>query len=110
MAGPAGRFTTDAWVDAGEATTAMTDGDKTRRVATDDDISDLLTLLQWRFGPVSDELAAKVRKLTDVSQIDHLILAAANAPTWDVVASELREPGFRMTGFQFDPHPEGACP
>ena len=70
---------------------------------TDDDRSDLLVLLKMRFGEVPDDMAAAIFSIDDFSQIDHLILVAANAAQWDEFVSEIRRPGFRILGQGFDP-------
>lgn len=54
-----------------------------------EDVDDLLEVLARRFGPPSRDLVAAVRALTDVQQIDRLILVAANAPDLDVFRQEM---------------------
>jgi hypothetical protein len=75
---------------------------------TEKDREDLLTLLNMRFGSISDEVLQRIRDIEDVSQIDHLILVAANAVTWTDFIQEAREPGFRIVGQGFDPLSEDA--
>ncbi len=70
---------------------------------TDDDRFDLIALLKMRFGDIPDEVTAAISSIDDFSQIDHLILVAANAVEWDEFLSEIRHPGFRIVGQAFDP-------
>ena len=70
---------------------------------TDQDREDLLALLNMRFGSIPDDVLQGIMAINDVSQIDHLILVAANAATWTAFLREVREPGFRIVGQGFDP-------
>ncbi|NMP23972.1 hypothetical protein HIJ39_16685 [Sulfobacillus sp. DSM 109850] len=73
---------------------------------TNDDRQDLLALLDIRFGAVPEDVSEAIAAIEDVSQIDHLILVAANAASWTDFLREVREPGFRIVGQGFDPLPE----
>ena len=79
---------------------------QTAHPITDADRCDLLALLDMRFGAVPQEVLAAIAAIEDVSQIDHLILVAANAASWADFIREVREPGFRIVGQGFDPLPE----
>lgn len=81
-------------------------GDPTAAI-TEDDRRDLITLLHMRFGRISPDVMAAIKAINDFSQIDHLILVAANAPGWNDFIQELQWPGFRMVGQKFDPLPGG---
>ena len=72
-------------------------------VITEEDRRDLITLLHMRFGRISPDVMAAIKAINDFSQIDHLILVAANAPGWNDFIQELQWPGFRMVGQNFDP-------
>ena len=79
---------------------------QTAHPITDADRRDLLALLDMRFGTVPQEVLAAIADIEDVSQIDHLILVAANAASWVDFIREVQEPGFRIVGQGFDPLPE----
>lgn len=70
---------------------------------TDDDRFDLIALLEMRFGDVPSDVMDTVSAIDDFSQIDHLILVAANAAGWNEFLSEIHQPGFRIVGQGFDP-------
>ncbi len=70
---------------------------------TDEDRGDLIALLKMRFGAVPSELMTALSAINDFSQIDHLILVAANASGWSEFISEVCQPGFRIVGQGFDP-------
>jgi hypothetical protein len=70
---------------------------------SDEDRDDLIALLKMRFGTVPSELMTAISAIHDLSQIDHLILVAANASGWSEFISEVRAPGFRLVGQEFDP-------
>lgn len=74
---------------------------------TEDDRRDLITLLHMRFGRISPDVMAAIQAINDFSQIDHLILVAANTPGWNDFIQELQLPGFRIVGQKFDPLPGG---
>ncbi|MDA8204654.1 MAG: hypothetical protein M0Z36_01195 [Thermaerobacter sp.] len=69
----------------------------------DDDRADLIALLKMRFGEVPADVMASIAAIEDFSQIDHLIIVAANAAGWDEFLAEVRQPGFRIVGQGFDP-------
>lgn len=78
---------------------------------TSEDVEDLLAVLTMRFGEVPPPVKEAIFKIQDANQIDHLILAAANAADWNEFAKELNYPVFRLTGPGFDPlnyNPRGA--
>lgn len=70
---------------------------------TEGDRKDLLAILEMRFGPMSWAVRERIEAIDDVSQIDHLILVAANAKGWKEFATEADAPGFRIVGQDFDP-------
>ena len=70
---------------------------------TDEDRGDLTALLTMRFGQVPQKVLAEIRNLGDFSQVDRLIIVAANAATFDDFVRELHRPGFRIVGQDFDP-------
>ena len=70
---------------------------------TEDDRLDLIALLKMRFGEVPPHILSAIAKLRDFSQVDHLIIVAANAAGWEEFVAEIREPGFKIVGQGFDP-------
>ncbi|MCY0863852.1 MAG: hypothetical protein OWQ57_02765 [Sulfobacillus sp.] len=72
-------------------------------IVTEQDREDLLTLLRMRFGAVDPEMESLIRAITDATQIDHLILVAANAARPEHVWQEVKQPGFRVVGQHFNP-------
>ena len=70
---------------------------------TDDDRCDLSAVLAMRFGAVPQNVWEAMEAINDVSQIDHLLLVAANAASWTDFLREVHEPGFRILGQGFDP-------
>ena len=70
---------------------------------TNQDREDLITVLGLRFGPMPPDVAAGVRRVHDPAEMDHLILAAANAATLAAFRQELRRPGGRLVGGRFAP-------
>lgn len=73
------------------------------RAATDSDHEDLLQVLMLRFGEVPNDVRALIATVQDGDRMDHLILAAANAPGWAEFLQDLLQPAFRMVGTGYDP-------
>ena len=73
------------------------------RPATDSDHEDLLQVLTLRFGEVPNDVRALIAIVQDGDRMDHLILAAANAPGWEEFLQDLSQPAFRMVGTDYDP-------
>ena len=70
--------------------TTSTDGRlKAVPEAACEDLRDLMEVLGRRFGPLPDDLTAAIRSLTDVQQINRLVLVAANAADLGAFAREL---------------------
>ena len=69
------------------------------------DKEDLLSLLALRFGSVPAQAKEEIRRIADSNALERLILVAANVPTWDAFAAELKEcrTAFRITGTQYQP-------
>lgn len=78
---------------------------KAPQTVTEDDRGDLIAVLERRLGTIPDVLLTAIRNLGDVSQIDHLILVAANAADWSAFVRELHEPGFRIVESTLDSLP-----
>lgn len=69
------------------------------------DREDLITVLQLRFGMVPGEVIEKIYEISDASILQGLILAAANAHSYQVFLEELNvgEKPFRLVGEEFNP-------
>ncbi|GJM79876.1 hypothetical protein HMSSN139_23720 [Paenibacillus sp. HMSSN-139] len=69
------------------------------------DREDLLAVLQMRFGEPDDEVKAKIASMGQLDELQRLILAACNAPAWNVFTEELwaGEGAFKLTGERFNP-------
>ncbi|MDA8199057.1 MAG: hypothetical protein M0Z54_06460 [Thermaerobacter sp.] len=70
---------------------------------TNQDREDLITVLGLRFGQMPPDVAAGVRQVHHPAEMDHLVLAAANAATLAAFRQELGRPGIRLVGGRFDP-------
>lgn len=70
-----------------------------------DDREDLIAVLQMRFGHVTGKIIEKIYEIDDLNTLQRLILAAANAVSWDVFVEELSagERSFRLLGENFNP-------
>jgi len=70
-----------------------------------EDREDLLAVLQMRFGRVSGELIQKIYGISDGDTLQRLILAAANAHSFEVFLEELEmgQASFRLVGEDFNP-------
>lgn len=70
-----------------------------------DDREDLIAVLQMRFGHVTGNIIEKIYEIDDLNTLQRLILAAANAVSWDVFVEELSagERSFRLLGENFNP-------
>lgn len=70
-----------------------------------EDKSDLLAIIEMRFGQMDEVHQKKLNEIDDFSQINRLILVAANAPTLDIFLSELNHPeaNFKIVGDNYDP-------
>jgi hypothetical protein len=66
--------------------------------ATEEDRNDLAVLLTMRFGEIPREVLSAILEIDDFTQIDHLILVAANAATFSEFVRELSQPGVRIGG------------
>jgi hypothetical protein len=70
-----------------------------------DDREDLIAVLQMRFGHVTGKIIEIIYEIDDLNTLQRLILAAANAVSWDVFVEELSagERSFRLLGENFNP-------
>ncbi|MDP4103839.1 MAG: hypothetical protein Q8935_02705 [Bacillota bacterium] len=70
-----------------------------------DDREDLINVLQMRFGGINGAIIERIYEIDDMNTLQHLILAAANAVSWDVFVEELSagERSFRILGENFNP-------
>ena len=69
------------------------------------DREDLFAVLTMRFGAVPEPVRARIAVCHDAATLERLILAAANAPSWDQFMGELRAgaAAFRLAGRAPDP-------
>ncbi|WP_245578087.1 hypothetical protein [Alicyclobacillus herbarius] len=79
--------------------------ERRREEALRTDKADLLALLALRFGLVPREVSEFILNIEDTSQLERLILIAANVPTWTAFVKELKAPkqSFRIVGEQYRP-------
>jgi hypothetical protein len=70
-----------------------------------DDREDLIAVLQMRFGNVPGEMIQRIYKIADYHILQRLILAAANAASWNVFLAEFQagDNSFRLLGEEFNP-------
>jgi hypothetical protein len=70
-----------------------------------DDREDLIAVLQMRFGHLTGAIIERIYEIDDINTLQRLILAAANAVSWDVFVEELSagERSFRLLGENFNP-------
>lgn len=70
-----------------------------------DDREDLIAVLQMRFGNISGELIEKIYEIDDMNSLQRLILAAANASSWNVFMEDFQDGvgSFRLLGEDFNP-------
>ena len=69
------------------------------------DREDLIAVLRMRFGEAPGEIIQQIYEINEMDQLQRLILAAANASSWEVFLEEFQQPedSFRIVGEQFDP-------
>lgn len=99
-----------------------TDGDKMnhseemqahfRRQALETDRTDLIGLLELRFGTLPTEVINTIMQISKLEILERLVLVAANVPTWETFQRELRigDTGFKITGEDFNPLSDGHSP
>lgn len=70
-----------------------------------DDREDLIAVLRMRFGDVPGKLIQQIYEIDDMNTLQHLILAAANASSWNVFHEEFQAgtESFRLVGEGFNP-------
>lgn len=70
-----------------------------------DDREDLIAVLQMRFGNISGEIIEKIYEIDDMNSLQRLILAAANATTWNVFLEDFQSGvgSYRLLGEDFNP-------
>ena len=70
-----------------------------------DDREDLIAVLQMIFGQLTGAIIERIYEIDDINTLQRLILAAANAVSWDVFVEELSagERSFRLLGENFNP-------
>ncbi|AOZ91916.1 hypothetical protein [Paenibacillus crassostreae] len=76
-----------------------------RNNALKSDMTDLLGILNTRFGSIPEDVELKVRAISDLDVMDRLFLVAVNAADLDVFVSELYEgqQSFKIIGEDFNP-------
>jgi len=70
-----------------------------------EDREDLIAVLRMRFGDVPGKMIEEIYEIDDLSTIQRLILAAANASSWNVFVEEFQAgtQSFRLVGEDFNP-------
>jgi hypothetical protein len=70
-----------------------------------DDREDLIAVIRMRFGEISGEMIQQIYSIEDYHILQGLIIAAANATTWNVFLEEFqaRDKSFRLLGEDFNP-------
>ncbi|WP_042455073.1 hypothetical protein [Neobacillus dielmonensis] len=70
-----------------------------------DDREDLIAVLQMRFGRMAAEVIEHIYGIGDYHTLQRLILAAANAASWEIFEEELQASNhsFRLIGEEFNP-------
>jgi hypothetical protein len=73
-----------------------------------DDREDLIAVLRMRFGDIPGEMIEQIYEIGDMNTLQRLILAAANASSWNVFLDEMQagEDSFRLVGEDFNPMKE----
>ncbi|MEH7376304.1 hypothetical protein [Neobacillus drentensis] len=69
------------------------------------DREDLIAVLRMRFGEISGEIIQKIYEIDDMNTLQRLIIAAANAASWNVFLEEFQsgENAFKILGEEFNP-------
>ncbi|MEY2193286.1 hypothetical protein AB7942_11145 [Neobacillus sp. BF23-41] len=69
------------------------------------DREDLIAVLRMRFGEISGEIIQKIYEIDDMNTLQRLIIAAANAASWNVFLEEFQsgENSFKILGEEFNP-------
>lgn len=69
------------------------------------DREDLIAILRMRFGQVPPGVIHLIYRINQLDELQRLILAAANVPSWELFIKELQENegAFRVAGEQFNP-------
>ncbi len=69
------------------------------------DREDLYAIITMRFGAITKELRTLLLAIEEPTQVERLILVAANAPSLDILLDEIKQgdTAFRITGSRFDP-------
>jgi hypothetical protein len=69
------------------------------------DREDLIEVLRLRFVFVPPEVISEIYEIKEMNEIERLILAAANVPTWDLFMKDFsnRKGAFRIAGDQYNP-------
>jgi hypothetical protein len=70
-----------------------------------DDREDLIAVLRMRFGHINGEMIQEIYEIEDTNTLQRLILAAANAPSWEIFLEEFKsgDDSFRLLGEEFNP-------
>lgn len=70
-----------------------------------EDREDLIAVIQMRFGNVPGEMIEEIYQIDDSQSLQRLILAAANAHSFEVFLDELKNgrDSFRIAGEEFNP-------
>lgn len=69
------------------------------------DREDLREILTMRFGDIPEDVNTQIEHITDLNQLQRLILVACNSLDLRVFTEELGEPdqSFKLTGERFNP-------
>jgi hypothetical protein len=70
-----------------------------------DDREDLIAVLRMRFGDIPGDMIQHIYDISEYSTLQALILAAANAPSWNTFLEEFKmgNETFRLVGENFNP-------
>lgn len=70
-----------------------------------DDREDLIAVIRMRFGDIPGKMVEEIYEIQDMSTLQRLILAAANASSWEVFLEEFQAgtQSFRLVGEDFNP-------
>lgn len=81
------------------------DVDMMRNIALRSDKTDLVEILNNRFGTVTDNVKQKIIEVNDLDVMDRLFVVAVNAANWEVFVKELFEgkDSFKIIGEDFNP-------
>lgn len=70
-----------------------------------DDREDLIAVLRMRFGDVPGKMIEQIYEINEMGTLQRLILAAANASSWNIFLEEFQQGNgsYRIVGEDFNP-------